>query len=100
MRLKASILVGLLWCLALLSVVVIGVLHTARLDLLVVKNHGDLIQAHYLALAGIEKAKALLYRDAKERQHSARNHSGELYDAPQHFRDVSLGRGQFRVFHE
>src|SRR6266496_1634768 len=30
---KASILVGLLWCLALLSVVVIGILHTARLDL-------------------------------------------------------------------
>jgi len=36
----------------------------------------------------------------KERHHSVRNHSGELYDAPQHFRDVSLGRGQFRVFHE
>ena len=38
-------------CLALLSVVVIGVLHTARMDLLVVKNYGDKIQAHYLALA-------------------------------------------------
>src|SRR5690348_3068943 len=57
----ASVLVGLLWCVAILSVVVIGVLHSARLNLLVVKNHGDLIQAHYLALAGIEKAKALLY---------------------------------------
>ena len=60
MRAKASILVGLLWCLALLSVVVIGILHTARLDLLVVKHYGDRIQAHYLALAGIEKAKAPL----------------------------------------
>ena len=58
-RRTASVLVGLLWCLALLSVVVIGVLYNARLDLLVVKNHGDLIQAHYLALAGIEKTKAL-----------------------------------------
>jgi competence ComEA-like helix-hairpin-helix protein len=96
----ASVLVGLLWCVAILSVVVIGVLQTARLNLLVVKNHGDLIQAHYLALAGIEKAKALLYLDVKERQRSVGNHSGELYDAPQHFRDVSLGRGQFRVFHE
>ena len=64
----ASVLVGLLWCLALLSVVVIGVLYNARLDLLVVKNHGDLIQAHYFALAGIEKTKALLYRDAKARE--------------------------------
>ena len=70
MRLKASILVGLLWCLALLSVVVIGVLHTARLDLLVVKNYGDRIQAQYLALAGIEKAKALLYQNARLRTRS------------------------------
>src|SRR6266853_5709411 len=89
---QASVLVGLLWCVAILSVLVIGVLRTARMDLLVVKNHGDVIQAHYLALAGIEKAKALLYRDARERKRSARNHSGELYDAPQEFRDVSLGR--------
>ena len=95
---RASVLVGLLWCLALLSVVVIGVLHTARLNLVVVKNYGDLIQAHYLALAGIEKAKALLYQDAIDRRRSRQNHSGELYDAPQQFRDVTLGRGQFRVF--
>ena len=60
MRRNGSVLVALLWCLALLAVVVIGVLHTARLDLLVEKNYGDMIQAHYLALAGIEKAKALL----------------------------------------
>src|SRR5256886_15916516 len=98
MRAKASILVGLLWCLALLSVVVIGVLHTARLNLVVVKNYGDLVQAHYLALAGIEKAKALLYQDAIDRRRSRQNQSGELYDAPQQFRDDPPGRGQFRVF--
>src|SRR5438876_1812609 len=97
---RGSVLVGLLWCVAILSVVVIGILRTARLDLLVVKNHGDQIQAHYLALAGIEKAKALLYRDSKERKHGARNHSGDLYDAPDQFRDVALGRGQFRVFRQ
>jgi general secretion pathway protein K len=98
MRAKASVLVGLLWCLALLSVVVIGLLHTARIDLLVVKNHGDRIQARYLALAGIEKAKALLYQDARERSRSRVNHSGQLHDLPEQFRDVQLGRGQFRVF--
>ena len=97
-RRRGSVLVGLLWCLALLSVVVIGVLHTARMDLLVVKNYGDRIQAHYLALAGIEKAKALLYQDARERSRSGTHHNGELYDAPEQFRDVELGRGQFRVF--
>ena len=98
MRMKASILVGLLWCLALLSVVVIGILHTARLDLLVAKHYGDRIQAHYLALAGIEKAKALLYQNARLRSRSRTSHSGELYNAPEQFRDVALGRGQFRVF--
>src|SRR5258705_3720190 len=97
---RAAVLVGLLWCLALLSVVVIGVLHTASMDLRVVKNYGDKIQAHYLALAGIEKAKALLYQDAIKRRRSAQNHSGELYDAPEQFRDVRLGRGQFRVFRQ
>ncbi|MEI9863347.1 MAG: hypothetical protein WDN00_02070 [Limisphaerales bacterium] len=68
MRQQGSILVGLLWCLAILAVVVVGVLHTARMDLLVVKNYGDRIQAHYLAVAGIEKTKALLYRDAHDRR--------------------------------
>ena len=95
---RASVLIGLLWCLALLSVAVIGVLHTARMDLLVVKNYGDRIQAHYLAVAGIEKAKALLYQDARERSRSARHHSGGLYDSPEQFRDVGFGRGQFTVF--
>ena len=97
---SASVLVGLLWCLALLSVVVIGVLHTASLDLRVVKNYGDQIQAHYLALAGIEKAKALIYHDALDRRRSAKNHTGDLLNAADHFRDVALGRGQFRVFHQ
>ena len=97
MRRQASILVGLLWCLALLSVIVVGVLHTARMDLLVVKNYGDRMQAHYLALAGIEKAKALLYRDAQDRSHSRKNHSGNFYNDAQQFHDVPLGRGVFSV---
>jgi DNA uptake protein ComE-like DNA-binding protein len=94
---RASILVGLLWCLAVLAVVVISVLHTARLDLLVVKNYGDQVQAHYLAVAGIERAKALLYRDVRERSRSALSHSGQLYDTPELFREVPFGRGQFSV---
>jgi len=98
MRSKASILVGLLWCLALLSVIVIGILHTARIDLLVVKNYGDRIQAHYLALAGIEKTKALLYQNAKLRTRTRTSHNAELYNAPEQFRDVPFGRGQFSVF--
>jgi competence ComEA-like helix-hairpin-helix protein len=68
------------------------------MDLVVVKNYGDKIQAHYLAVAGIEKAKALLYRDARERSRSSVNHNGALYDAADRLRDVHLGRGQFWVF--
>lgn len=95
---RASVLVGLLWCVAILSLVVVGVLHTSRIDLMAGKNYGDRIQAHYLALAGIEKAKALLYQSARDRSRSAKNHSGELYDAPDQFKDVAFGRGKFRVF--
>jgi type II secretory pathway component PulK len=84
----------------LLAVVVIGSLHTARLDLRVVKNQGDGIQAHYLALAGAEKAKAVLYHETQDRKRSIRNHTGDLYNAPDLFRDVALGRGQFRVIRQ
>ncbi len=99
MRQNASILVGLLWCLALLSVMAVSVLHTARMDLLVGKSYGDRIQAHYLALAGIEKARALLYQNALDRSRSRKNHDGQLYQAPDKFRDQPLGRGIFRVIH-
>src|SRR5580658_4639355 len=98
MRRRGSILVGVLWCMVLLSVLVIGVLHTARMDLLVVKNYGDRVQAHYLALAGVERAKALLYQDVVTRQQTAKNHTGSLYDDPKDFKDVTLGRGKFLVF--
>ncbi|HEX5397919.1 MAG TPA: helix-hairpin-helix domain-containing protein [Verrucomicrobiae bacterium] len=97
-RCKASVLVGLLWCVALLSVVVFGVLHTTWMDLIMVKNYGDRIQAHYLALAGIEKAKALLYQDALSRSRSDVNHDGALYNDSQDFQDVAFGRGEFTVF--
>ena len=97
-RSRASVLVGLLWCVALLSVVVFGVLHTTWMDLVMVKNYGDRIQAHYLALAGIEKAKALLYQDALSRSRSDVNHDGALYNDPQDFQDVSFGRGAFTIF--
>jgi len=73
------------------------VLHTARMDLLVVKNYGDRIQAHYLALAGIEKAEALLYLDAENRSRSQKNHTGNFYDDAGQFREVALGRGVFSV---
>ena len=97
MREQGSILVGLLWCLAILSLIVVGVLHTARMDLMVVKNYGDRIQAHYLALAGIEKARALLYQDAQDRSRTQKNHTGNYYDDSGQFQNIAFGRGTFSV---
>src|SRR5271157_4258471 len=99
MRRNGSILVGVLWCMVLLSILVIGVLHTARMDLLVVKNYGDRVQAHYLALAGVERAKALIYQDVLTRQQTAKNHTGSVYNDAKDFENTPLGRGTFRVFH-
>src|SRR6185436_6629701 len=99
-RSRGSVLVGILWCMALLSVVVVGVLYSVRLDLRIAKNHGDSIQAYYLALAGIEKAKALLYQDAAERKRGVTHHTGRLYNTPEEFREVSFGRGQFSVLRQ
>ncbi len=89
----------MLWCLALLSVVVVGSLYGARIDLTVTKNHGDRIQAYYLALAGAEKAKALLYQDAQDRRQRGIHHTGTLYEATNEFRDIPFARGSFRVGH-
>src|SRR6476620_9723046 len=99
-RQEASVLVAVLWCLVLLSVVVIGALHTVRIDLIIVKNQNDRIQAHYLALAGIEKARAVLYHDAAARKRSGTSHSTQIYDDPQDFKEVDFGKGQFSVFHQ
>jgi DNA uptake protein ComE-like DNA-binding protein len=98
MQRRGSILVGVLWCMVLLSMLVIGVLHTARMDLLVEKNYGDRVQAHYLALAGVERAKALIFKDLVARQQAGKNHTGKLYNDANDFQDISLGRGKFQVF--
>ncbi|MDC0325316.1 type II secretion system protein GspK [bacterium] len=96
---NGSILVGMLWCMALLSVVVVGTMYASRIDLTVTKNHGDRIQAYYLALAGAEKAKALLYEDAQDRMQRGVHYTGALFDAPESFKDIAYSRGAFRVGH-
>jgi type II secretory pathway component PulK len=94
---KGSILVAVLWCLALLSVVVVSVLHTARQDLRLARHQGDLVQARYFAIAGIERAKAALFEDLRQRRRASRPANDALGDSPDIFRDVALGRGRFSV---
>ncbi|HTV42621.1 MAG TPA: helix-hairpin-helix domain-containing protein [Candidatus Sulfotelmatobacter sp.] len=98
LRRKASVLVALLWIVALLSVVVVSAMHTTWMDLVLVKSYGDRVQAHYLALAGIERAEALLYKDAQDRSRSDVNHHSAMYDDSQDFKNSSFGRGEFTIF--
>ncbi len=97
MNRRGSVLVGLLWVLALLAVTVTSVLYTARMDLMIAKNHADSLQAYYLAVAGAEKAKAMIFHDAAERKRSAVHHTSALYDSTESFKDIEIGRGKFRV---
>ena len=92
-------MIGMLWCLALLSVVVVSTLYTARTDLTITKHYGDQVQAYYMALAGVEKAKAILYEDYLKRQEQAIHHTGSLENAPQIFRDIPFSRGLIRIGH-
>lgn len=94
---EGSVLIGLLWCLAILALVVVATLHTAEMDLLAGKHFSDKIQARYLALAGIERAEALLYQNARDRSRSAKNHTGDYYNDPADFRDITLGRGSYSL---
>jgi len=94
---SGSALIVVLWCLVLLAVLTIGMLHTTRIEVRLVRNHGDLLQAHYLALAGIEKAKALIHQETQDLQAAGGIWKSNLVDNEQIFRDVPLGRGLFRV---
>lgn len=96
-RHQASVLVGVLWCIALLSVVVVSVLHTTRMDLRLARHQADVVQARYLALAGIERAKASLFDDVRQRRRASRPMDNALADAPNLFREVQLGRGHFNL---
>ena len=94
---RGSVLIGVLWCVVLLGITVVSMLHAARLELRVTKNHVDAQQAYYLAIAGIEKSKALLYDLAKRMREDGKTHSTLLENNVKEFRDIPLGRGLFRV---
>jgi len=94
---RGAILIGVLWCLVLLSLLVTVMLKSSKLDLRVTKNHSDSIEAHYAALAGIERVKALLHQEAQAARTSGATWVTRLRDAPEELRDVPLGRGVFRI---
>ncbi len=96
-RRRGSALVAVLWCLVILSVIAYGVLTTSQLELRLAKNYGDSLQAHYLAIAGIETAKALMYEESQDRKTEGENYRSTLDDDPSKFREITLGRGTFSI---
>ncbi|MEM7262173.1 MAG: helix-hairpin-helix domain-containing protein [Planctomycetota bacterium] len=94
---SGSALIVVLWSVVVLSTISYSSLRGTRLDLRVAKNFGDRVQARYLALGGIEYAKAFIH-DTRQREYSSgERYSEELYDNPSRFERVELGRGSFRV---
>ena len=91
-------LLGVLWTVVLLCAVVYGLLYSTQIDLRVAKNFGDRKQAYYLAVSGIEKAKALIHDDIEERKKVGTTYRSTLRSDDQSFRDVKFGRGLYRVF--
>jgi len=98
-RIRGSALVVVLWAMVLLGIGVFSVLHATRLELKVARNLGDRVQARFLALAGIEKAKAVMHAAREEEKRGGSPATTALRtDNPRAFREVRLGRGQFDVF--
>ncbi len=97
---RASALVVVLWAVAILAVVVISMAHASKLELRVVKNQGDAEQARWLALAGVEKAKALIYRQTRGTGAGENYAERSLWDNAAEFREVQLGRGFFSVLRQ
>jgi len=98
-RAGGSALVVVLWAMVLLGVGVFSVLRSTRLELKVAHNLGDRVQARFLALAGIEKAKALIHAAREEEKGGGSSSTLAMrMDNPRAFREVRLGRGLFDVF--
>jgi len=97
---SGSALIAVLWCLVILSVVVLSTLHSTLLDLRIAKNYGDLEQARYLAFAGVEKAKALIYQELNGLGSSEYLNTDTFEDNPYELERVQLDRGYFTVSRE
>jgi competence ComEA-like helix-hairpin-helix protein len=97
---RGSALIAVLWCLVLLSVAVVASLHATRLELRMAKNHSDLEQARWLAVAGIERAKALIHEDLAALKRAGTPAGLSVFDSPSVFREVPFGKGAFRVIRQ
>ncbi len=96
---KGSALIVVLWTVAILSIVVYSLLDMGRNELRIAKNYADSKQAYYLALAGIEQAKAEIYQEKLDRETQGENYNSTLDEDDSKFKEVRFGRGEFSLFY-
>lgn len=98
-RSRGSALLVVLWTVAILAVVVYGTIDAGRAELRIARNHARARQAHYLALAGIERAKAEIYQESQDRKIQGESLTSRLHDSPSRFERIRLGAGEYSVLH-
>lgn len=94
---RASALVAVLWCAVILSTIVFSTLTISRTDLRIATGYGDQVRARYIALAGIEYAKAVIHADRAASRNGGVIFDDSVFDDPDRFREVECGPGYFSI---
>ena len=94
---RGSALIAVLWSFTILSIVILGAVRATTLELRVARNWSDIEEARWLALAGVERAKAAIHESRRSLRAAAKSHDPALASDPGAFRDVLLGNGIYRV---
>ena len=90
---KALVLVGVLWIVALLTIIATSVGHNSRLDIKVSSVRTEELRCKWACRAGIEKAMGILYEDLRESDCLT-----DLWsDNDEDFNDIILERCWFSV---
>ena len=93
-RFRAAALIAVLWVGMLVSLILLGVRLTSRVNLALAHSELASVQAHWLARAGIEQAMAALEDDTRLSDSSL----DIWYEYPDQFEEVAFGSGEFSLF--
>src|SRR5688572_14206706 len=94
---RGSALIAVLWSFTILSIVILSAVRATTLELRVARNWSDIEEARWLALAGVERAKAAIHESRRSLRAAAKSHDPALASDAGAFRDVLLGNGIYRV---
>lgn len=97
MAARGSALIAVLWSFTILSIVILSAVRSTTLEVRVARNWSDIEEARWLAVAGVERAKAAIHESRRSLRAAAKSHDPALASDPAAFRDVLLGNGIYRV---